>query len=301
MPKHLLPSEFRRKQVAIDLVGCGGTGSRLLPMLADLDLALKQLGHPHGLYIMVADPDIVTEPSIGRTLFTVSDIGQYKASAAVDRVNFVYGTNYHPLADSYHYPVWNMARGGERPDIVITCTDSLRSRVQIYREMMVSGRMPPRYWLDCGNDAESGQVILGEIDGHMGRNTPPLPTVVDVFPDMIERAESEEEEPESCTLAEALSFQGLNINRHVALWAAELLWRLFRDGGLDYHGVFINAKTGRVNPLAVGGAAPIPATSPRVLVEPRSRRRIRSRSQGRSRLNTWDLQMSARADIGGLR
>lgn len=290
--KHLIPSEFRRRQVAIDLVGCGGTGSRLLPLLADLDLALKQFGMP-GLYIAVFDPDVVTEPSVGRTLFTASDIGQYKATVATDRVNFTYGTLYRGMPAEYRYPFWNSERMGEAPDIVITCTDSLKSRVQIYTGMLYSGRRPPRYWLDCGNDRDHGQVILGEIDGHMGRDIPPLPTVVDIFPDMLERAEDEEEEPESCTLPDALSRQRLFINRRAALEAADLIEHLFVDGGLDYHGVFFNARTGRTNPLPIGGGPELlrpeelPATAERKVF-----RRLRSRERGK---------VSAMADRSGAR
>lgn len=281
--KHLIPSHFRKQQVAIDLVGCGGTGSRLLPLLADLDLALKQFGQP-GLYVAVADPDVVTEPSVGRTLFTASDIGQYKASVAVTRVNMVYGNLWRAWPVKYEYPIWNMERAGEAPDIVITCTDSLRSRAEIYRQMLTSGRRPPYYWLDSGNDADTGQVILGEIDGHMGRNTPPLRTVVDVFPGMLEEAQTEDEEPESCTLADALSRQGLYINRHVAMHAAELLWRLFRDGGLNHHGVFINARTGRTNPLPIGDPETPPVLPDYAMrnVQPtghKPRRRLRSRDR----------------------
>lgn len=254
--KHLIPSEFRRKQIGIDLVGCGGTGSRLLPLLADLDLALRQFSMP-GFDIAVIDPDVVTAPSVGRTMFTASDIGQYKSTVAVDRVNFTYGFHYRSFPIRYEYPLWNMARVGEAPDVVITCTDSLKSRVEIYRQMIASGRMPPRYWLDCGNDRDFGQVILGEIDGHMGRDIPPLPTVVDVFPDIFDRAEDEDDEPESCTLPDALSRQRLFINRRAALEAADLIEHLFIDGGLDYHGVFFNAKTGRSNPLPIGTPEPV--------------------------------------------
>jgi hypothetical protein len=75
--------------------------------------------------------------------------------------------------------------------------------------------------------------------------------VVDFFPDMLDRAQDEEPEPPSCSLAGALDRQALFINRHCASWAGELLWRLFRDGGLEWHGVFINARSGRVNPIPV--------------------------------------------------
>ncbi len=259
MSKHYLPGEWRRKEIAIDLVGCGGSGSRLLTELAQLHVALRQLGHPHGLHVTAWDPDRITEANIGRTTFAPSDIGQSKAAVLGTRLNAFYGLHWHGIPRVYQHPYWHMQRAGEPPDLLITAVDSLRARAELHHALLMGERRPPRYWMDLGNDADTGQVVLGEPEWIADPGRKRLRTVVDLFPDMLERAESEAPEPESCTLAAALDRQALYINRHVSTWAAELLWRLFRDGGLEWHGVFVNARTGRVNPIAVGTADPAEA------------------------------------------
>lgn len=262
--KHLIPRDFRKRQVRIDLAGVGGTGSLLLPELARLNQYLLASGHP-GLALCAWDPDRVSEANVGRGLFRPVDIGCSKAAVLITAVNATYGTCWYGLPRVYGWPCWNTAWIGEPPDILITAVDSLRVRATLYAEMRTEKRCrPPRYWLDCGNDAETGQVILGEPEWDFepdrfdreGRER--LRHVVDVFPRMLEQALAEEEEPESCDLMTALDRQALTINRHMATWAYELLWQLFRHGGLDFHGVFVNARTGRVNPVPVGPRPPAP-------------------------------------------
>lgn len=260
--KHILPSEFRRRVVTVDLVGVGGTGSMLLTRLARLHVALTASGHP-GLHVTAWDPDRVSAANIGRTTFAPSDVGRPKASVLLTRVNLAHGLHWRGLPERYAVDGWNTERLGRAADLVVTCTDSLRSRVELHRAMYAGGLPPPRYWLDCGNDADTGQVILGEPEWLLdspaideGPRRKRLPTVIDLFPDMEARAENEEEQPESCSLMTALDSQSLLINDHMATWAAELLWRLFRDGGLEYHGVYVSARTGRVNPILVDPPSP---------------------------------------------
>ena len=40
-----------------DRVGAGGTGSHVLRRLANMHLAMVELGHPEGLDVLVVDPD----------------------------------------------------------------------------------------------------------------------------------------------------------------------------------------------------------------------------------------------------
>lgn len=63
-----------------------------------------------------------------------------------------------------------------------------------------------------------------------------------------------EDDAPSCSLAEALTRQDLFVNRAVSTFALDMLWRLFKDGGLKNHGAFINLEDGIVNPLRVGGS-----------------------------------------------
>ena len=65
--------------VNIDLIGVGGGGSLVLSGLVRLHLAIKSLGHPHGLAVNVWDPDIVSQANVGRQLFAPNEIGLNKA------------------------------------------------------------------------------------------------------------------------------------------------------------------------------------------------------------------------------
>jgi PRTRC genetic system ThiF family protein len=262
MKQHPTPGEFRKRLIYLDLVGCGGTGSLLLSDLARLHVDMLGLGHPHGIHVTVIDPDVVTEANIGRTLFAPSDIGEHKSSVLVSRINWTYGLNWHGIPMRYQYPIHNAMRQGDPPDVLITAVDSLRSRAEIYRQMLLASLPPPRYWLDMGNSRDTGQVVLGEPEWALDpwderrRRRPRLRTIVDVFPDMLDRAEVEVEEPGSCSLMGALDRQGPTINRWMATAAFELLSQLFLEGGLDAHGAFVNAAGMRVNPILV---APPPA------------------------------------------
>jgi PRTRC genetic system ThiF family protein len=174
---------------------------------------------------------------------------------------------------------------------VITCVDSLKARAKLYRQMLTAKSEPPVYWLDCGNAAETGQVILGEPEWlgapRQFERRPRLRHVVDLFPGMLEAAESEVPEGPSCTQAVALGLQGLPINRLMADTAQMLLWRLFRDGGLTWNGAFVNARTGRMNPIPVlPDSAPalpgfaLPGEASRTV---RPRRRLRAAARERVR------------------
>ncbi|MBB3262296.1 hypothetical protein FHW21_007178, partial [Paraburkholderia sp. WP4_3_2] len=49
--------------------------------------------------------------------------------------------------------------------------------------------------------------------------------------------------------------QSLVINQAISVQAFNLLWSLFRNGGLTFSAVFVNLATGRTNPVPVDPAA----------------------------------------------
>jgi len=55
----------------------------------------------------------------------------------------------------------------------------------------------------------------------------------------------------SCSLAEALEKQDLFINSTLANLGCDLLWKLFREGMIEYRGLYLNIETMRVNPISV--------------------------------------------------
>jgi hypothetical protein len=108
------------------------------------------------------------------------------------------------------------------------------------------------YWLDLGNNADSGQFVLGEpLNRRNRRDRLRLRTVSELFPEAIQQELDEDGQP-SCSAAEALERQEPFVNPTLANHALALLARLFRYGTISYHGAFIGfGSIGSVQPLRV--------------------------------------------------
>lgn len=244
--EHTIRPALVEEEVTIDLVGCGGNGSQMLTGLARLDHALRALGHP-GFHVRAWDPDTVSSANVGRQLFSPADVGQNKACLLVHRVNTFFGRTWaaRPLRYQMTYP--------EIPDIVVTCVDSAKARREI--GALISGKSGIYYWLDLGNRAADGQVVLGIPpwnEDHRTRHNERLPTVLELFPQL--QGPMKEDTAPSCSLAQALERQHLFVNQAVVTPALQLLWQLFRFGKITWHGAFVNLTTGRTTPLPVDEA-----------------------------------------------
>ncbi len=242
---HTIPSKLLQRQVKVTVVGAGGSGSQMLTGLAQLHHAMLSLGHPGGLDVTAVDGDVVSASNVGRQLFYICDIGRNKAEVLINRINVTMGTHWQAI-DSMLTENQSI-----QSDIVIGCVDSRKARQIIKKAGSIYGG---GYWLDLGNRQHDGQVILGEFESprwSQDQGRVRLPHVGDLFPETCDPAMDGEDSGPSCSLAEALEKQSLFINRGVSLYALNLLFELFRYGGLSHHGVFVNLKTGRTNPLAV--------------------------------------------------
>jgi PRTRC genetic system ThiF family protein len=214
------------------LAGCGGTGSILATHLARIWQAWTRLGG-NPFRVTLYDPDTVTEANLARQCFCAADIGHNKAQVLAQRLRDFFGIEAEALP---HKLTWLPGDANEM--MVVTCVDSLAARRQLAPKDHPTS--PNHYWLDCGNEAHTGQVILG---GHG------LPTFFDVYPQA--RTAKEPKSTPSCSMAEALEKQDLFINSTLATLAGQLLWTLMRRGGLTHHGYFVNLTSGKVAPLAV--------------------------------------------------
>jgi PRTRC genetic system ThiF family protein len=242
MLKHLIQPELLARPVEVMVIGAGGTGSQIVHGLARLHVALKKCGHPHGLNVLLADGDTVSESNLGRQLFYSSDLGRNKAAVLIERINFAYNLQWdaHPenIKSSLDAVMHN-------PNIIIGCVDTRASRRKIKGLLKLGHDV---YYMDCGNGADYGQVLLGFVAEAKSKTTK-LPMPWETCPDLI--ADIPEDNTPSCSLAEALGSQELFINQAVATMALQLLWSLFRHGGLDIRGYYINLKTGRTLPVPI--------------------------------------------------
>lgn len=240
--EHRIPAEMTARAWEVLVVGAGGTGSALLPSLARLHHAMIELGHPGGIHCTVFDDDIVSETNVGRQGFYPVDVGQYKAPLIVNRLNNLMGTRWEART----------RRIGEGDrfacDMVIGCVDTRAARKAIVGAMR---RGTGGYYLDCGNEAHAGQVILGQVSR---RRVPRLPHVGDLYPQLLDPKKDKVDTAPSCSMADALQKQSLVINMAIAVQAYNLLWTLFRTGTLQYCGAFVNLSTGRTSPLLVDPA-----------------------------------------------
>ena len=248
--EHILPQDLlRHRAMRILVVGAGGTGSAIALGLPYLDQAMRAWGHRSGLEVMLMDGDVVSGTNCVRQPFSVSDIGHNKATVLVNRINLFWGTRWVAIPSDFH------ARSFDRhqdrcPDLVIGCIDTRAGRKAV-ATAFAGGLSHVCYWLDLGNNAASGQYVLGQPLNARNRRKPErLRTVSELYPEVIDVGAGEDPLP-SCSAAEALDRQEPFINHTLASSALAMIAQLFRYGRLAYHGAFFNAKTGQTSALPV--------------------------------------------------
>jgi PRTRC genetic system ThiF family protein len=233
--------------VTVNLIGCGGTGSQVLTALSRMSHTLIALGHP-GLHLTTFDPDNVSEANLGRQLFSESDIGLNKAVLLTSRINRFFSTAWEAVPDFYR---------NEPANILITCVDNIKSRMNIAEHFLFSPNNKRDfekmiYWLDFGNTQNAGQVVLGTT-GEIAQPQSKKYIPVGKLPCVTERFDftkiNEKDSGPSCSLAEAIKQQDLFINSTLANVGSKILWKLFRDGMTDQAGVFLNMDTLKMNPI----------------------------------------------------
>jgi PRTRC genetic system ThiF family protein len=241
MNRFTIPERFLEQPVRIVVVGAGGTGSQLCDQLASLEVSLRALGHP-GFEVTVHDRARVTRAAIGRQRFTAADVGLVKSTILVHRIRAFYGLDWHAVPRA-HDP------RGPTGDLLITCVDLARYRAELGRYH--HKRRSTTLWLDAGNDASNGQVVLGHL-GDPGEAVR-LPNVYDLYPELA-RMEAEDRAAPSCSAEESLSRQSWPVNRVAAQLMTELLWTLFRKGSITHHGAQFALDPLRTTPLPIDPA-----------------------------------------------
>lgn len=248
MASHFLPEDLVTRRVRVALAGVGGNGAQMLHCLARLDRALRELGHPSGLYVSAFDPDTISEANLGRQIWFGSDVGENKAILGVERVNLAYGLDWMAIPARYDASV---NREWSHCDMLISCVDTRSARRQ-FDGFIRRSLGPKHYWLDLGNEEHIGNCVLGEVPRKHRDQNPVLrlPMVTELFPRLLDKTTPEVNTP-SCSLRLSLQSQGLFINDTTVRFAAQILYRLFSRGQIAHHGALINLDSMRVNPIAV--------------------------------------------------
>jgi len=242
MATYYCPANLLDRPIRVLLLGAGGTGGEVLDGLCRLHHGLIGTGHPHGLHVTVMDGDTVSPSNIGRQRFSPADVGQFKATLLVHRLNMFYGLNWEAVPFYFD----TAAPSFHRSDLLITCVDKASVRVAIGSQAPASWDSPG-LWLDFGNAERTGQVVLGHLRDNDGESLR-LPNVFDLYPEL---SDVDDNEAPSCSLEAAIRSQDLFINRLVADVGLSLLWDLLRKGQLERHGGFVDLTQGTVSPLLI--------------------------------------------------
>lgn len=238
-----------RRPVRVLVVGAGGTGSAITMSLPYLDQALRVWGRFAGLDVVLMDADTVSETNCIRQPFSISDIGQNKATVLINRINLFWGTSWRAEPRNFDERTPERIQDSSI-DLLIGCVDSRAARKVIARSLAKSNNRTA-YWLDLGNNAASGQFVLGQpLNGRNRRKAERLRTVCELYPEIIDADAGEDPIP-SCSAIEALERQEPYINQALAMSALSMLARLLRQGKVAHHGGFFNAETGRITALLV--------------------------------------------------
>ena len=252
METHHIHPELLERQVRVLVVGCGGTGSAILAGLPYLHQTLVVRGHPGGLQVTVADGDTISPTNCVRQPFARSEVGLNKAIVLVNRLNLFWGLKWEAVPVHLRAGTFiSRSYSGDdfRAHIVVGCVDTRSARAAI--RDAVSRWSTVAYWLDLGNNADSGQFILGEpLNERNRRSRLRLRTATELYPEICDQALDEDGEP-SCSAAESLERQEPFVNSTLAQNALALLARLFRYGETSYHGGFINLATGCTSVLRI--------------------------------------------------
>jgi len=252
MEMHRIHPELLERQVRVLVVGCGGTGSAIVAGLPYLHQSLVARGHPGGLHVTVVDGDMISPANCIRQPFARAEIGLNKAIVLVNRLNLFWGLKWEAVPAYLRLGTF-ISRSYSGDDlcahIVVGCVDTRAARAAI--RDAVGNWSTVSYWLDLGNNADSGQFILGEPLNERNRKAKlRLRSAAELFPEIVDPNLDNDGEP-SCSSAEALERQEPFVNSTLAQHALALLARLFRYGHINYHGGFINLATGVTSVLRI--------------------------------------------------
>jgi PRTRC genetic system ThiF family protein len=233
---HHIHPELLKHKVRVLVVGCGGNGSAIAAGLPYLHQALLAYGHPEGIHVTLLDPDVISPTNCVRQPFSQSEIGLYKSVVLANRLNLFWGMDWQGIPERL-----DPKRKLDGVDIVIGCVDTRKARAAIAK--CAEDWSEVDYWLDLGNNADTGQFVLGEpLNRRNRRSKLRLRTVCELFPEVIQ-AELDGDGLPSCTAAEPLNRQEPFVNPTLANHALAMLTRLFRYGSISYHGLFLSLSS----------------------------------------------------------
>lgn len=234
----------QKASLKVAVIGCGGTGSWLVPHIVRLARLAKDAAEgPRQVQVDLWDPDTVEEKNIYRQNFSAAEIGLNKAIALAFRYGTAWGVEVraHPIS----------FEGKGSPDVIVGCVDNHLARRAIHK-LYFDDRIGPA-WIDCGNAADSGQVLIGnslhrpELAFPVGDVCVALPLPTVQHPELLQPAPPDQHpflELMSCAEQALYGNQGLTVNAKIAAEAADYFYRLVIQGNLRKYATYFDLVSG---------------------------------------------------------
>lgn len=227
------PIYFNFPSVNIYVIGCGGTGSFLVPHLCRLANWFDNCNRK--VYITLVDFDSIESKNLYRQNFCQPELGCNKAQALAIRYKTVFPKLKIGVVEDQ---MSTIELDHSQPTVIIGCVDNACARRSIEKLMIEYGlrrsSQTPCWWIDCGNDYTHGQVCIGNCSS-LNLNdyilepatctTLPLPTLQ--YPELL--VEADQEDTLSCAEQALLNGQSLNINSQIAIIAGEMVHQLLNS------------------------------------------------------------------------
>lgn len=238
--KFLLDSSMLNRFVNVAVVGCGGTGSYLLPQLAQMNYLLRKLsGDTCGINVIAFDPSNVRETNTGRQNFWPNSIGKPKAKVLIEQLNMGYGTQ-------WDYEIRSASKFNHHDiDFVMSCTDTIKSRMAIGENHKNENNN--MVWIDGGNSESDLTVCVGHLS--TPKNTMKIPNWFDLYGETMGHVE--DDLTKSCTHDQSVQRQTWGINQQCAMLMARVLWRFLRHGSTNKGLHYCDIKEERIDSLEI--------------------------------------------------
>ena len=237
--------------VTLALVGCGGTGSWLAPTVVRVARLLKEKFGKR-VEVLFFDPDRVEAKNCYRQNFCEAEIGQFKAESLAFRYGLAWGMDIAAVCGPFDARL--LDDHGHPLRVLIGCVDNAAARKSLAASASGDWRRNRTWWLDCGNEKGTGQVLLGgggwdpqaafQFPGYC--TSLPLPSVqhLELLMDQPVSAALNDMASLSCADLALLDSQGLAINPRVAAEAGDYLVRMLLTGDLRKFATYFDLESG---------------------------------------------------------
>jgi PRTRC genetic system ThiF family protein len=243
-------------EITLCLVGCGGTGSWLAPALVRIVKMVSQ-NLPRASLLFI-DPDSVEEKNIFRQNFCLAEIGRGKAESLALRYSGAWGVDISHLRNRFEKSFWMNHTGWGELVVIIGCVDNAKARREFATAFGESNRSDTWWWLDCGNEKNYGQVLLGGGDQDkpfkLAGTCSALPLPSLQHPELIEERIREETKALSCAEMQQEESQGLSINQRMAAEAADYLVRMLVTKDLKKYATYLDLESGTTRSKYISNA-----------------------------------------------